>query len=258
MPALRPKILFYDIETKPMVVEAWGLRDQNLSLNQIREPGGVLCFSAKWLGEGGVQFYSDWTTGHKEMLQAMHRLWGEADAVCGYNNDRFDNKKMRGEFILHDMEPPPPCASIDLYKTVKSQFSFDSHKLDFVSQQLGIGTKVKHEGHGLWTLVMQGDPAAQKRMERYCKQDARLTERLYKKLRPYIVNHPHLMDGNHDACPACGSLNAYKNGNRYTRCYVVQRLQCKDCGHWYKGKAKRRATRNIMTDKGGAWQRREA
>jgi DNA polymerase elongation subunit (family B) len=245
------KILFYDIETRPIVAEVWGLRDQNIGLSQIRETGGVLCFSAKWLGKSEVQFYSDWTCGHKEMLAAMHRLWSEADAICGYNNDNFDNKHMRGEFFKAGMAPPPPVASIDLYKTVRSQFRFDSNKLDFVSRQLGVGTKVQHQGHSLWTEVLQGDPKAQKLMERYCRQDAKLTESLYKRLRPYIANHPHLGIGNSDACPACGSLSVIKQGHRYNRATVVPRLHCKDCGHWYKGTPKRRATRDIFCDKGG-------
>jgi hypothetical protein len=234
-----------------MVVETWGLRDQNIGLNQIREPGGVICFSAKWLGKPEVMFFSDWTCGHKEMLEAMHGLWSEADAICGYNNDSFDNKHMRGEFFKLSMDPPPPVVSIDLYKTVRSQFRFESNKLDWVSRQLGIGTKVKHEGHGLWTLVLQGDASAQKRMERYCKQDARLTEKLYKKIRPYIANHPHLGVGNSEGCPACGSLDTYRNGQRYNRCTVVQRLGCRNCGHWFKGKTTRRATRDIFADTGG-------
>lgn len=253
MPTAR--LLFYDIETRPIVAEVWGLRDQNIGLNQIREPGGVLCFSAKWLGKSEVQFYSDWTHGHKEMLQAMHRLWGEADAICGYNNDSFDNKHMRAEFIKNDLPSPPPVASIDLYKTVRSQFRFDSNKLDFVSRQLGIGSKVQHQGHTLWTEVLGGDPKAQKMMERYCKQDARLTEALYKKLRPFITNHPHLGIGNSEACPACGSLAVQKHGHRYSRSYVTQRLQCQDCGHWFKGASKRRAVRDVFTDGGGGDQR---
>jgi len=250
-----PKICFYDIETRPIVAEVWGLRDQNIGLNQIRETGGVLCFSAKWLGKSEVQFYSDWTCGHNEMLEAMHRLWSEADAICGYNNDSFDNKHMRGEFFKAGMAPPPPVASIDLYKTVRSQFRFDSNKLDFVSRQLGIGNKVQHQGHSLWTEVLAGDPKAQKMMERYCKQDAKLTEALYKKLRPYIPNHPTLGIGHGDSCPACNSLNVSKQGNRYTRSFVTQRLQCQDCCHWYKGKSTRRPVRDIFTDKGGGDQR---
>ena len=255
MPNLTPRIAFYDIETRPIVAEVWGLRDQNIAINQIREPGGVLCFSVKWLGKAGVEFYSDWTHGHKEMLEAMHRIWSEADAICGYNNDSFDNKHMRGEFIKNGMAPPPPVASIDLYKTVRSQFRFDSNKLDFVSRQLGIGNKVQHQGHTLWTEVLGGDPKARKMMERYCKQDAKLTEALYKKLRPFIVNHPNLGVGNSEACPACNSLNVIKQGHRYSRSFVTPRLQCKDCGHWYPGTKKRRATRDIFTDLGGGDQR---
>jgi DNA polymerase elongation subunit (family B) len=244
--SFKPKILFYDIETRPMVVETWGLRDQNIGLNQVREFGGVMCFAAKWYGKPAVEFHADWTCGHEGMLHHMHRLWSEADAVCGYNNDRFDNKKMRGEFVRHGMEPPPPTASIDLFKTVRQQFSFDSHKLDHVSQLLGIGCKVKHDGHALWSAVLQGDTSAQKKMERYNRQDTRLTEKLYKKLRPYIKNHPHLGTGNSEACPACGSLNVQKRGHAFTRCFEVQRLQCRDCAHWYQGKRSKRAVRDIV------------
>lgn len=245
MASFKPKILFYDIETRPMLVEAWGLRDQNIALNQVREFGGVMCFAAKWYGQKKIHFHADWKGGHEEMLAAMHGLWSEADAVCGYNNDRFDNKKMRGEFVRHDMEPPPPVASIDLYKTVAQQFSFDSHKLDHVSRLLGIGSKVKHEGHELWTRVLAGDEKAQRTMERYNRQDTKLTEALYDKLRPYIKNHPHLGIGNSDACPACGSLNVQKRGYAFTRCFEVQRLQCQDCAHWYQGKRSKRKVRDV-------------
>ena len=245
MASFKPKILFYDIETRPMVVEAWGLRDQNFSLGQVREFGGVMCFAAKFYGERKIHFHADWKDGHKGMLEAMHALWSQADAVCGYNNDRFDNKKMRGEFVRHDMEPPPPVASIDLYKTVSQQFSFDSHKLDHVSQLLGIGCKVKHEGHELWTRVLAGEEAAQRKMERYNRQDTKLTEALYEKLRPYIKSHPHLGIGNSDACPACGSLSVQKRGYSFTRSFEVQRLQCTDCSHWYQGKRTKRKVRDV-------------
>ena len=240
-----PKILFYDIETRPMVAEVWGMRDQNLGLAQIREFGGVICFAAKWYGKSKVHFHSDWTDGHQGMLRAMHDLWNEADAVCGYNNDGFDNKYMRGEFVKSGMEPPPPTASIDLYKVVRQQFRFDSHKLDHVSQLLGIGSKVQHQGHSLWTEVLDGDQKAQRLMERYNKQDTQLTEKLYKKLRPYIKNHPHLGIGNSEACPACGSLNVQRRGYSFTRNFQVQRLQCRDCAHWYQGRRTKRAVRDV-------------
>ena len=44
---------------------------------------------------------------------------------------------------------------------------FDSNKLDYVSKYLGIGEKVRHEGHELWVKCMEKDNAAWKRMKEY-------------------------------------------------------------------------------------------
>ena len=251
MASFKPKLLFYDIETSPMLVETFGLKNQNHSINQIRRPGGVMCFAAKWYGEKKIHFHSVWDDGLEGMLKAMHDLWGQSEAVCGYNNTSFDNKKMKGQFFLNGMDPPPPVASIDLYRAVASNFSFDSHKLDYVCSLLGIGNKVQTGGLELWTDVIAGCEKAQRKMKRYNIQDVRLTEQLYHKIRPFINNHPHLGIGNSDGCPACGSLNAMKNGNTYTRCYITQQIVCRDCGHYYKGARKRRQVRDLGGVDGG-------
>lgn len=230
-----PRILFFDIETRPMVAEVWGLRDQNLGINQVREWGGTICVGAKWSDSREVMFFSDWQHGHEGMLRAIHDLWSEADAICGYNNDRFDNKKLQGEFLKAGMAPPPPATSIDLYKTVRSQFGFDSNKLDHMAQLLGLGSKVKHEGHGLWTAVLAGDEAAQRRMERYCRQDVRLTEKVYERIKPFIRNHPHLGFVSPVACGACGSLRTQKRGVRRTKAMIIERVHCQSCGAWADG-----------------------
>lgn len=230
-----PRILFLDIETKPMLAEVWGMRDQNIGLNQVRSFGGTICVGALWGGERKVQFFSDWQHGHKGMLEAIHRLWSEADAVCGYNSDRFDLKKLRGEFCKAGMEPPPPATSIDVFKTVKSQFGFDSNKLDHVATILGVGSKVKHEGHALWTRVLDGCPKAQAKMERYCIQDVRLLERVYRKLLPWMTNHPHLGFVSPVACGKCGSHRTQKRGVRRTKAMLIERVQCTNCGGWQDG-----------------------
>ncbi|MDA8440548.1 MAG: hypothetical protein M0Z51_17040, partial [Propionibacterium sp.] len=55
----KPRVLTFDIETRPINAYVWGLWDQNVGLTQIVDPGGVMCFAAKWYGEKGVLFYSD-------------------------------------------------------------------------------------------------------------------------------------------------------------------------------------------------------
>ena len=229
-----PRILFLDIETRPMLVHAWQMRDVNVSLNQVMEFGGTICVGAGWAGEK-VQFFSDWTDGHRAMLEAVHKLWCEADVIIGYNHERFDLRKLRSEMAKENMAPPPPVTTIDLYRTVRSQFGLDSNKLDHVAQILGLGSKIKHEGHGLWTKVLAGDPSAQKRMERYCVQDVRLTERVYRRILPWINNHPHLGCTAPTACGSCGSARTQRRGVRRTKASLIERVHCQACGSWQDG-----------------------
>jgi DNA polymerase elongation subunit (family B) len=231
------KILHLDIETRPIVAEVWSLRDiSHIGLNQVREFGGTICVGAKWHGQSKVHFFSDWQHGHREMLQAIHGMMTEADAVCGYNSDRFDIKKLKGEFLRADLEPLRPLTSIDVFKTVRREFSFDSHKLDHIANLLGVGSKLKHEGHGLWMKVMQGDEKAQRTMERYCKQDVRLLEQVYERLLPWMTTHPHLGTTPGGHCSSCKSDALTSQGWKRTVHYRVQSLKCTHCGKWQQGK----------------------
>lgn len=229
------KILVLDIETKPIAAYVWRLWDQNVALNQIIDDGGILCVGLKWVGDKQTYLFSEWEHGKDEMLTRVHEFISEADAVITFNGDKFDLTKLNGEFLLNDLAAPPPVTSIDLLKTVK-KLGFISNKLAFVGPALKIGAKLKHEGFELWTSVMAGDTAAQKRMSKYCVQDVVLTEQLYKKLIPYIRNHPHLGTVKSDACGACGSKDTQKRGFRRTKSFRIQRIQCNHCGSWSDGK----------------------
>ena len=169
------------------------------------------------------------------MLEAIHAMLSHADAVVTFNGDRFDLPILQGEFMLAGLAPTPPLTSIDVLKTVR-KFKFFMSKLAFIGPKLGLGAKVKHEGFALWTAVMAGDKSAEKRMEKYCKQDVNLLEKLYLKIRPYIRNHPHLGKAGHAACGACGSPHTHSRGTRRTRAYKIGRLQCQACGSWQDGK----------------------
>lgn len=234
----KPKILVFDIETKPNLVYTWGLWDQNISIDKIVEPSAPICFSAKFVGEKETFFYSDWDHGHSEMIKALHELLLRADAVVTYNGDKFDIPKMRGEFVLEGLSPLPPLTSIDILKTVR-KLGFVSNKLEFVGVFLDIGRKIKNEGFSLWVKVMGGDALAQKRMKRYCIGDTVLTEKVYTKLKGHIPNHPHLGNITSEACGSCGGHHLQKRGHRRTKSFLIQRLQCQDCGSWSDGARKK-------------------
>lgn len=233
----KSKILALDIETAPATAYLWQFYDANVSPDQVLDYGRILCVAAKFLGDKKVHLFSEWEHGRQAMLEGIHTLMSEADALCGYNSDKFDLPILNGEFALAGMGPPRPASSIDVYKTIKT-LKLGINKLGAIGPRFGLGEKLKHEGFALWKSVMDGDVKAQKRMGRYCIQDVRLLEALYKRVLPFIKKHPHLL-GEAGACPNCGSKQVQSRGWRPTRTMLVQRLHCQDCGSWHEGRRKK-------------------
>jgi DNA polymerase elongation subunit (family B) len=228
------KILHLDIETFANKVLAWGLWNQNIAISQIIEPGYTLCWAAKWHDKKEVMFDSLHQSDEKTMLQGVWDLLDEADVIVHYNGTKFDLPKLNTEFVRYQIKPPSPYHQIDLLRTVRSQFKFSSNKLDYVSQQLGLGAKVHHKGMQLWIDCANGCPKAWKIMERYNKQDVRLLPRLYTHILPWIKSHPNatLFDGTErPSCTRCGGNIKWK-GYRFTKTMKYRRFQCTSCGGW--------------------------
>jgi len=233
------KRLMLDIETAPHKVYAWGLWDQNIALNQIVEPGYTLCWAAKWYGKKGVTFDSVHKSKPKAMLERIHTLICEADAVIHYNGTKFDMPTLNGEFLKHGLTPPPPYGQIDLLKTARKQFKLASNKLDYVAQYLEVGGKVQHKGMALWHECMEGDDKAWREMERYNKQDVLLLEDVYNAMLPWITNHPNAGmydDSPRPICTNCGSNRVKRDGKRTNRTQVYQQFKCTECGTWMRGR----------------------
>jgi DNA polymerase elongation subunit (family B) len=225
-----------------IVVPVSGGKDSQLCLAlaletfpKVLESSYVLCWAAKWYDKKEVMFDSVFNTKQpKVMLQRIHDLISEADAVCHYNGTRFDIPVLNKEFLLHHLAPPSPYKQIDLLKVVRKEFRFASNKLDHIAQRLGLGQKTAHEGYQLWVKCMNKDPVAWKVMEKYNKQDVLLLEKVYDRLLPWIKSHPNhnLFSGR--GCPNCGSHRLQKRGFTYTTTGTFQRFQCTDCGSWSK------------------------
>jgi hypothetical protein len=228
------KVLEIDIETAPIVAYVWSLWDQNIATNQMVQPGYTLCFAARWQGSREVMFHSKWKDGEKAMIQAAHSLLDEDDMLVHYNGKKFDVPTLNREFVLQGLTPPSPYGEVDLFQVVKRRFKFASNRLDYVCEQLGLGTKVKHKGMPLWSAVMAGDPKAERTMERYNKGDVHLLDKLYHKVLPWIPNHPNrglwIDNPAKPTCRNCGSTRVKKNGSekRFTLSY--DRYRCLDCG----------------------------
>lgn len=226
------KVLTIDIETRPNLAYVWGLWDQNIALNQVEEFGTVISWAAKWLGERSVHFASDYHDGHESMIAKAWQMLDEADVVVGYNSKSFDMKHLNREFVLAGMPPPSPYIDVDLMLVVKQRFKFSSNKLQHIATELGIGSKVQHDGFDLWLRCMSNDDKAWSTMKKYNCQDVVLTEKVYTRLLPWIKNHPHrgLYGGKIDNCPRCGHHELIGRGYHSTRTGRYRTVQCKSCG----------------------------
>lgn len=228
------KILFIDIEWRPALAYVWRMWKQDIQPDMLVDHGGMLCFCAHWHGQRKYMFFSEWEHGREGMAKAAKELIEQADAVVHYNGDKYDMPKITGEIVLAGLAPPPKPASIDVMKTVK-KFGFNMNRLAYVAPLLNVGSKLSHEGFTLWKKVMDGDAAAQRKMQRYCVQDVKVLVQLYERILPFITNHPVLnSSGDGAECPACTSKATQKRGSRTTRYFKIQRNQCQDCGHWFE------------------------
>lgn len=245
---LTPRVLVYDIETRPLVSLHWqAYGDQSFSPEQVLDPGGVLCWAARWLGESRIRYAGDHHDGHEAMIGQLWELLDRADVVIGYNQVRFDDKRVNREFLLAGLPLPSPSSPVDLLRAVKFRFGFPINKLQHVATELGIGSKVAHTGWGMWKAcvldpdgapylgpvpVGGGDLRQWNLMRRYCKHDVALTTDVYDRLRPYIKNHPHvgLYGGPLDACPNCGSTDLAPSKSVTTPTAAYPGHRCRQCG----------------------------
>lgn len=230
------KVLTLDIETAPAVSYHFGPKQRFIGQEKNVQPGRMICFAAKWLHDKGTIFHDE-RAGRDEMVRAAWDLLSDADVVVGYNSTSFDIKKLNWEFARRGLVKPRPFRQVDLLRAVRAEFGADWRNLDFIATHLGVGSKMEHEGWALWRKVLDGDPAAWKRMERYNRQDVKVTEGLYLRLLPWLPGTVNLglLAGREKACPNCGSQKLRRD-DRYTSTplTVWALYQCRDCGTWVR------------------------
>lgn len=182
-----PKILFIDIELKPVLAQVWALWDQNVGLNQIQEDWSILSYCAKWKGseeiiyedlQGSEDFEDD-----SKLLGNLWKLLNEADIVVGQNSKRFDIKKINARLVLNGYPKPSTFRQIDTLLIAKAQFGFTSNKLQYMTDKLCTKYKKlehgKYAGHHLWAACLKNDPEAWAEMKLYNINDVLSLEELY-------------------------------------------------------------------------------
>lgn len=233
-----PRILLFDLETAPSLGWVWAKWETNVI--DFEQDWYLLCFAAKWLG-GKMETYAlpDYR-GYKknpendrQLVEALWKLFDEADILIAHNGDRFDIRKANARFAYYKLPPPSPYKTVDTLKVARRYFDFTSNKLDDLGHYLGYGRKLPHTGFHLWKGCMTGDKKSWDLMKRYNRRDVDLLEQIYLHFRPWVKTHANLgMYSGDIVCPKCGSKNLQRRGYSINLTTKYQRFQCQNCGGW--------------------------
>lgn len=239
----KPRVLLFDIETMANIAYVWGKYEQNVI--EYDQHWYMLTFAWKWLGEKkthvlGLDDFKGYKKGSpddRQLVQALWKLFDEADVVIAHNGKSFDVKKSNSRFAKYGMNPPSPYKVIDTKIEAKKYLKQDSNKLDDLGDYFGIGRKINTGGFELWLGCESGDVQAWSKMKKYNIQDVILLEKVYLHLLPWMTTHPNwnLINETNNSCPNCGSSSIMKRGFSITRTSKFQRYQCKECGAWSQG-----------------------
>lgn len=230
-----PRILMFDIETRPSLAYIWRCYDECISPAQMLEHTDILCWAAKWLDSDEMICDSrEKDPDDRRICETLWQLMDEADIVVAHNGQGFDVKSMNTRWVQYGFVPPSPYKVVDTLKIAKGCFKFNINKLDYVARFLGVGRKQEHEGFELWTKCMNGDPDAWERMREYNRNDVLILEGVYLKLRAWDKKHPNVATMYSDEsrrCIVCGSEMVKEIPQAsFTAVSVYPSYRCDNCG----------------------------
>lgn len=227
--------LFFDIETSPNIGLFWeaGYK-KNIDVSNIIQERAIICICYKWEEEKEVYSLNwDAKQNDKTMLQKFILVANQANELVGHNGDKFDLAWIRTRCLFHHIEMFPKYTTIDTLKVARSKFRFNSNRLNYIADFLGIGQKIKTE-YSLWKdILLKRDKVAMEKMIKYCKKDVTLLEQVFKALNNHIESKTHygvIFGQDKGSCPECGSDDIIVNQRR-TTALGVKKIQyiCKTC-----------------------------
>lgn len=234
------KRLFWDLETSPNVVLSWRVGHKiRIDSDNILKERKIICVGYKWEHEKEAKCLTwDKNQDDKAMVLSFLDIALEADELVAQNGDQFDLPWLRSRCLFHGVKSLPRFKTADTLQWAKRNFYFNSNKLDYMADYLGIGRKIQTD-FGLWKdIVLNNCPVAMAKMVKYCKHDVILLEKVWKRLSMSVApktNVAVLLGGDKWQCPRCASKKVQARGECITSAGTIShRMQCQKCGGWYK------------------------
>ena len=219
----------------------WSLNDYmkvigRIPWEAIKERSRNICAAWGWIGSDEIHFASEWDDGRDGLAKKLWHVLDKADIVVGQNMRNFDRKHIQTELLMsanYGNRPPSPFKVIDTLTILRSEFAFESNKLDAACTFMGLPAKTDHLNYEFTKAAVNGDKEAQKRMEEYNKGDIIATTELYLKLLPWIKNHPNvapIRGALEVLCQRCGSDDVTREGYFSPAVLVYRKYRCNTCG----------------------------
>ena len=236
------RLLIYDIETHlALRARIWRLGEnviRHTQLDKAFSTNEIICIQYKWYGDKTTHVLSG-----TDMIEKFDALVKQSDATIGKNNHRFDVKHINTQRMMQKLPAYPEWTdtSDDLEKQLRKYFDFPSQSLDYVSELLGYGGKIKMDWqqwveigdrkHLLkykdsklfspkqlefisqteckksYKSVIKDGLKSLHKMFFYGKKDVRDTEKVLQRVLPYIKLKHNASEG--EGCTVCGSQDIY-------------------------------------------------
>lgn len=232
--------LYFDIETSPNIGLFWSAGyKQNIDYSNIIKERAIICICYKWEDDRDTYGLTwDHKQDDKKMLSEFIKIANQADELVGHNGDKFDLAWIRTRCLFHGIDMFPKYTTIDTLKVSRAKFRFNSNRLNYIAQYLGIGQKIKTE-FGLWKdIVLNKDKKAMEAMVKYCKKDVILLEKVFKHLRKHMEPKTHygvIFGQDRGSCPECGSDELVINRRKTTATGLKKIVyQCKECHQYHE------------------------
>ena len=245
----KPKILFYDIETTPLLAYIWRPGKQVVRHQQLQKGkwsrNHIICVTYCWDDDKPAKAIG-W--GYREqdtarVVEKFDSIIQQADITIGKNSDRFDVKHINAQRMFAGLPGMPEWANYteDLEKQMRKQFNLPSQSLDYISEQLGFGGKIGMEFKDWVNIVEQtrGDGLlAYKKMLEYGCKDVEDTRAIWNHCLQHFTPKFNMATWNDKemVCKTCGSSQIHKNGTRIGGQTIYQQFFCNEHGG-YAGRA---------------------
>jgi hypothetical protein len=184
-------ILYIDLEVSYSLTYSYGLKvpSKYISPENLQKSYFIIAWSASYVGESKI--YHDIVTpedaklwSDAKILPRLYELMLSADIIAGHNVDGYDIKRANTRFVMNNMDAVTGKKTLDTLKIARSKFAFESNKLDYICEVLGLDGK-DHISSEEWKKVMQGDEAVLRHVSRYNIRDVRQGKKVLARLQSY-------------------------------------------------------------------------